>query len=207
MRSTTHTVIVTIAFLYVSVSGFSQDEPIKHTDKQSIENILTQEIEGVITENLTTEQAINDSLINSDTTVTINSCDWRVPIDSVIAFGETFIGLPYRSRIEGVPQLMDCSGFMGMIFQNFGVTLPRSSAEIANITQTIPLKDARAGDFIFFKGRNANQNRVGHVALIIENNNGELKMLHSSVSKGITIDTYPDTYYYSKRFVKVGRLQ
>ena len=180
--------------------AFSQNDAI------SIEDLLIKEIEGTITENLTLEQAINDSLINSANAVNENHSALTVSIDSLIAFGKTFVGLPYRSKVEGVAQLMDCSGYVGMLFQTFGVTLPRSSAEIADVTKKIPLNEAQAGDFIFFKGRNVNQNRVGHVALIIENDNGNLLMMHSSVAKGITIDSYPDTYYYCKRFVKVGRL-
>lgn len=206
MEFFTHKIIVCIIFLCVTLCGYSQNDTINRTEQQSVEDLLTQEIEGAIIENLTTEQAINDSLVNIENTINENPFGLTVSIDSLIAFGKTFVGLPYRSKIEGVPQLMDCSGYMGMLFQNFGVTLPRSSAEIANVTKKIPLKEAQVGDFIFFKGRNTNQNRVGHVALIIENHNGELQMLHSSVSKGITIDKYPDTYYYSKRFVKVGRL-
>ncbi|MCL2328342.1 MAG: C40 family peptidase [Bacteroidetes bacterium] len=203
MNCTSHKIIVCITFLCATICAFSQNTI-------NIEDLLLKEIESTITENLTTEQAINDSLINSINTVIGDaianySGGLTVPIDSLIAFGKTFVGLPYRSKIEGVPQLMDCSGYMGMLFQTFGVTLPRSSAEIANVTQKIPLKEAQVGDFIFFMGRSIN-NRVGHVALIIENNDGVLQMMHSSVSKGITIDTYPDTHYYYKRFVKVGRL-
>ncbi len=195
-------ILFCILFLCVNIYTFAQNE----TAKQSIEDLLLKEIECAITENLTTEQAINDSIIIAcDTTVSNYIAGLTVSIDSLIAFGKTFIGLPYRSKIEGVPQLMDCSGYIGMLFQNFGVTLPRSSAEIANSTKKIPLEEAQVGDFIFFTGRSIN-NRVGHVALIIENNDGVLQMMHSSVSKGITIDTYPDTYYYYKRFVKVGRL-
>lgn len=194
---------VCIVFLSITVCGFSQTDSTELLNKQSIEDLLIQEIEGTITENLTTEQAINDSLIKAENTYLFGL---SAPIDSVIAFGKTFLGLPYRSKIDGVAALMDCSGFLGMLFQTFDVQLPRTSGEIANATQTIPLNEAQVGDFIFFKGRNLNQDRIGHMALIIENCNGELQMLHASVSKGITIDKYPDIYYYSKRFVKVGRL-
>jgi len=206
MQLITHKIIVCLAFLCVTICAFSQNNTVQQVGQQSIEDLLLKEIETTITENLTVEQAINDSLINSVHATTGNHVGLTVSIDSLIAFGKTFVGLPYRSKIEGVSQLMDCSGYMGMLFQTFGVTLPRSSAEIADVTKKIPLKEAQVGDFIFFKGRNVNQSRVGHVALIIENDNGTLQMMHSSVSKGITIDTYPDTYYYCKRFVKVGRL-
>jgi cell wall-associated NlpC family hydrolase len=201
----THTIIISITFLCVSLCGFSQNDTTKNIEKQSVEDLLAKEIEGAITENLLSENPVINN-IEGDTIKNVNPFGLSVSIDSLIAFGKTFVGLPYRSKIEGVPQLMDCSGYMGMLFQTFGVTLPRSSAEIAAITHKIPLKEAEVGDFIFFKGRNANQNRVGHVALIIENNEGNLQMLHSSVSKGITIDCFPDKYYYYKRFVKVGRL-
>lgn len=125
--------------------------------------------------------------------------------DSLIIIGKTYLGLPYRTTTRA-PWPLDCSGYVSMLFGNFGVSLPRSSGAIANVTQTISMKEAKPGDLIFFKGRDARKNRVGHVALIIEVSENSLKMMHSTVHKGIIIETYPDPYYYTRRFVKIGRV-
>jgi len=125
--------------------------------------------------------------------------------DSLISIGKTYLGLPYRTT-NRAPWPLDCSGYVSMLYSNFGVSLPHSSGAIANVTQTISIKEAKPGDLIFFKGRDARKNRVGHVALIIEVHDNYIKMMHSTVQKGIIIENYPDPYYYTRRFVKVGRV-
>lgn len=125
--------------------------------------------------------------------------------DSLITIGKTYLGLPYRSTSRS-PWPLDCSGYVSMLYGNFGVSLPRSSGAMAQVTQTISMADAKPGDLIFFKGRDTRKNRVGHVALIVEVSEKSIKMMHSTVHSGIIIENYPDPYYYTKRFVKVGRV-
>ena len=125
--------------------------------------------------------------------------------DSLIAYGKTYVGLPYKTTSRA-PWQLDCSGYVAMLYAHFGVTLPRSSYAMAQATQTIDIADAKPGDLIFFKGRDILTNRVGHVALIIAVSGTSLTMMHSTVKKGIIIETYPDAYYYTIRFVKIGRV-
>lgn len=149
-----------------------------------------------------------DTIITSDSITTIHIVKTETAhtfTDSLITVGKTYLGLPYRTT-NRAPWPLDCSGYVSMLFGNFGVTLPRSSGAIADVTQTISMKEAKPGDLIFFKGRDARKNRVGHVALIIEVSENSLKMMHSTVHKGIIIETYPDPYYYTRRFVKIGRV-
>jgi len=149
----------------------------------------------------------------SDTTIVIaaglgfeNTSTAQVPIDSLIALGKTYLGLPYRTTVRA-PWPLDCSGYVSMLYGHYGVKLPHSSGGIADITQKISLKEAQPGDLLFFKGRDSRKNRVGHVALIIEVHEDYVLMMHSTNSKGIIIEQYPDGYYYTKRFIKAGRLQ
>lgn len=144
---------------------------------------------------------VNNELID---TTNYYSCT-SVPIDSLIAFGKTYLGLPYRTTTRA-PWPLDCSGYVSMLYGNYGVSLPHSSGGIAQKTKTISLREAQPGDLLFFKGRDRHKNRVGHVALIIEVHDDYVLMMHSTNSKGIIIEQYPDTYYYVQRFVKVGRL-
>jgi cell wall-associated NlpC family hydrolase len=187
----------------LNLRAYSQTDTVQRPKQHSLEDILTEEITTAISNSSNVEETDEDANITP-----LSIAGLTVSIDSLIAFGKTFLGRPYHSRIENgnFSYIMDCSGYVGMLFQTFGVKLPRSSAEIATVTKKVPIKNAQPGDLIFFKGHNANQSRVGHVALVIENNDGVIQMIHSSCGKGITIDTYPDTYYYTRRFVKVGRL-
>ncbi len=64
------------------------------------------------------------------------------------------------------------------------------------------IKAARPGDILVFKGRNAKNNRPGHVGLVHHWSNDTLYFIHSSVAKGIVIDHMYDQYY-KKRFLQV----
>lgn len=123
-------------------------------------------------------------------------------IDSIISLGKKYINKPYRYKEKN--WTFDCSGFLSFLFNSYGYDIPRSSIQISNEVKTININESKKGDVLLFKGRDITKNRVGHVALVIENDNGNIKMLHSC-RRGIKIDDYPDSGYYLKRFIKAGR--
>jgi lipoprotein Spr len=106
-------------------------------------------------------------------------------------------GVPYRiggSSMEGI----DCSGFVkGLALDAFGVNLPRTSREQADVCKEIDKTDLKEGDLVFFsQGRT-----ISHVGLYISNN----KFVHASTSMGVVISDL-DEPYWKKRFVKAGRM-
>ncbi len=125
-------------------------------------------------------------------------------VDSVINIGKQFLGKPYRFRNSTTPTL-DCSGFICHIYDHLDVKLSRSSASQALETRRIDFSEVEPGDLLFFKGRNASSNTVGHVSMVIEVNDAGLKMMHSC-QRGVIIDDYPMAYY-SERFLFAGRLK
>ncbi|MBE0640602.1 MAG: C40 family peptidase [Bacteroidales bacterium] len=125
-------------------------------------------------------------------------------IDSLIDFGRTLLGKPYRYR-GAAPWPMDCSGYMNHIFRNFGYSLPRSSREIASVLPEVPRNEVRKGDLLFFRGRNSGNPTVGHVGLVIDVKPEGIIMLHSSTSRGIIIENINSVDYYNRRWVKAGR--
>jgi hypothetical protein len=139
----------------------------------------------------------NDSLTNK----TINPEELK--IDSIIAFGKTLLGKPYRYRVEPGWQL-DCSGYISYIFSKFGYTLPHSSSAISGVVNEIDISQVRKGDLLFFKGRNIRSSAVGHISMVISLNDSGLQMMHSA-RRGIIIDQYPEISYYRARFIKAGR--
>lgn len=125
-------------------------------------------------------------------------------IDSVICIGEKYLGKPYRYKAPNI-NMLDCSGFINEIFKPFEPGLSRSSAMIAKQVEKVSLKDAQAGDLMFFKGRNINSPHVGHVSMIVENlGDGKIKMMHSC-NRGVIIEEYPNKYY-QPRFLFAGRI-
>lgn len=127
-------------------------------------------------------------------------------IDDMISFAKTFLGTPYRYSGSS-PSGFDCSGFINYVMGGFGFSLPRSSYAIAELGKTVKLSEVQPGDLLFFKGRNVNSTTVGHVAMVVEANEHEIKMIHSSTSRGVIIENFKNSKYYIPRFLKAKRME
>lgn len=125
-------------------------------------------------------------------------------IDKIISYAKTFMGTPYRYA-GMTPSGFDCSGFVNYVLGNFGMSLSRSSYGMAEFGKTVRLSELRPGDLMFFKGSNARSTHIGHVALVVEVNPGEIKFIHSA-SGGVQITTFNNSKYYVPRFIKATRL-
>ena len=126
--------------------------------------------------------------------------------DSVIRYAHNYMGTPYR-RGYSSPKAFDCSGFTSYVYRNFGYHLYRTAdGQIRNVSKIVEKKELKPGDLIFFKGRNAKQNRIGHVGMVVEaDSNGNFKFIHASCKYGVTI-TDGGKDYYRTRFVAAGRI-
>jgi cell wall-associated NlpC family hydrolase len=149
---------------------------------------------------LTTNDVPNDSsYIHQDST----AFAW-VKVDSIIAYGKKYLGKPYLYKpAEG--RVFDCSGFIGYIYGTYGFNLPRSSASIASVSKKVGQSEITRGDLLFFKGRNLQSERVGHVAMVVSVDGNDIEMMHSC-SSGIVIERYNSSNYYASRFLFAGRL-
>lgn len=127
-------------------------------------------------------------------------------IDEMISFAKTFLGTPYRYSGSS-PSGFDCSGFINYVMSGFGFSLPRSSYSIAELGKTVKLSEVQPGDLLFFKGRNVNSSTVGHVAMVVEANENEIKMIHASTTRGVVIENFKDSKYYIPRFIKAKRME
>jgi len=105
--------------------------------------------------------------------------------------------VPYRiggNSKEGI----DCSAFVqGLTNEAFGISLPRTSREQADFCKEISKQDLKEGDLVFFAAGRS----ISHVGMYISNN----KFVHASTSMGVVISDL-DEAYWSRRFVKAGRL-
>lgn len=119
----------------------------------------------------------------------------------IIKEAEKYLGRHYKSKING--QMMDCSGYTRFIMSKFDIKITRSSVtQVKDGVRVKELKDAKPGDILVFKGRNARNNLPGHVGIAHHWSNDTLYFIHSSVQKGITIDHLHQPYY-KKRFMQV----
>jgi cell wall-associated NlpC family hydrolase len=114
---------------------------------------------------------------------------------------EKYLGMRYRSRVG--KHVFDCSGYVRYLMTKIDKNVTRSSvSQIHDGKRVADVKEARPGDILVFKGRNAKNNRPGHVGLVHHWSNDTLYFIHSSVAKGIVIDHMHDPYY-KKRFLQV----
>ncbi len=80
---------------------------------------------------------------------------------SIVNYAKQFLGRPY---VYGGSDLMngtDCSGFTLRIYQNAGISLPRTSGEQAGAGRAISISELKVGDLVFYARDGVNINHVG----------------------------------------------
>lgn len=122
----------------------------------------------------------------------------------IIQYAKKFLGTPY---VYGgtTPSGFDCSGYVRYVMRNFGIELSRTSAAQSEHGVEIPLSEVQTGDLLFFKGRNISSSRIGHVAIVLSNENDIIRFIHAA-GKSVRIDTFNNSKYYVPRFLKATHL-
>jgi cell wall-associated NlpC family hydrolase len=69
----------------------------------------------------------------------------------------------------------------------------------------IDIKEVAPGDLLIFRGRNANNSRPGHTGIAHHWSSDTLYFIHSSVSKGITLD-HIYAPYWKRRFIEARNI-
>ncbi|MGN6533752.1 MAG: NlpC/P60 family protein [Ginsengibacter sp.] len=128
----------------------------------------------------------------------------NVSATDVVDFAETLIGIKYKYGSLNKEKGFDCSGFINYVFNHFNISVPRVSKDFTNAGTEIPIKNSKPGDLILFTGSDAKSGVVGHLGIITENKNGDLKFIHASESRGVIISGMNS--YFIPRFVKVNRV-
>ncbi|MDE2144044.1 MAG: C40 family peptidase [Elusimicrobia bacterium] len=103
---------------------------------------------------------------------------------------------------KGRPTPKDCSDFVGRVFREHGVRLPRTSAAMSELGAPVSSSaDLRMGDLLFFSGSKGGR-KVGHVAIYV--NNGVF-IHQANPGEGVRMESlYSD--YYRKRYLKARRV-
>ena len=126
--------------------------------------------------------------------------------EALVSFAETLIGTPYLYGSTDPINGFDCSGFITYVFTHFQIKVPRSSIDFTNVEKEVAGADAKRGDIILFTGTDSTERFVGHMGIIVSNQNGELQFIHSSSGRahGVTVSALKG--YYTGRFIKVIRV-
>lgn len=125
----------------------------------------------------------------------------------IINYASRFLGTRYVLGAMG-PSAFDCSGFIGYVYRNFGITLDRTSRQQYLQGDKVTLGNLRPGDLLFFSSRSSGRGNVGHVAMVTEvNEDGSCKFIHASSGKGrVTYQNFPDNGYYQRNFIGARRI-
>ena len=129
--------------------------------------------------------------------------------DDMIDYAKQYLGTDYVWGGSS-PSGFDCSGFIQFVYKQYGIQIPRSTAEYTSLfDRTVPLEQAQVGDLIVFTGTDPKVRRPGHAGIITDVTDGKLVFIHSSSSKkhnGVTETDYFQSGY-PKRFLRVIRMQ
>lgn len=123
--------------------------------------------------------------------------------DSISIYAREFLGTPYKYATQNPKEGFDCSGFVNYVFTHFNYKVPRISRMFDGIGPEVAEKNARTGDIILFTGTKANDPTIGHIGIIIENNEHGIFFIHASSGKNMGVIISPLEGYYRKRFVKI----
>jgi cell wall-associated NlpC family hydrolase len=162
------------------------------------------------TNTLTLEKNQTDNIlisdITSETSTSIQQAEGNSPdtVKSMLSFAHDLLGTPYVYAGMS-PEGFDCSGFTAYVYDQFGISIPHSSALQTDSGSSIPKYKAKAGDLIIFTGTNASIRKPGHVGIIVSTSDDTTKFIHSSSNGGVKVSNVEGTNY-SKRFLEVRRV-
>ena len=116
-------------------------------------------------------------------------------IVSLIDTGLGYLGIRYRKGGNG-PESggFDCSGLVKKVFGTaMGMSLPRTSAEMAKAGDKVSKQELMPGDLVFFNTLNR---AFSHVGIYL----GNSRFLHSPSTGGVVRIESMDISYWRKRF-------
>jgi lipoprotein Spr len=138
------------------------------------------------------------SLINCGTTkskTVIKDDRLEIQRDKIVNYAKTFIGTKYKYAGNTPEEGFDCSGFTKYVFSKFGYEVPRRSLDYTNFGISTEVKECTKTDILLFTGRDNTLKEVGHVAIVISNDNGDVQFIHASTSRGVVISDLKVSYY------------
>lgn len=94
----------------------------------------------------------------------------------------------------------DCSGLTQWTYGKAGIVLPRTAQQQYNVTQHIPLSEAKAGDLVFFHSTYDAGDYITHIGIYLGNN----RMFHAGDPIGYADLT---SSYWQQHLVGAGRIK
>ncbi|EPN9637057.1 lysozyme family protein [Enterococcus faecium] len=109
-------------------------------------------------------------------------------------------GYPYRFGGDNPNTSFDCSGLTQWSYRKAGINLPRTAQQQYDVTEHIPLSEAKPGDLVFFHSTYNAGTYVTHVGIYVGNN----QMYNAGDPIGYADLT---TAYWQKHLIGAGRIK
>ncbi|WP_031406890.1 peptidoglycan-binding protein [Geobacillus vulcani] len=120
----------------------------------------------------------------------------KLDVIELVADAAELLGAPYVWGGDTPEEGFDCSGFIFYLFQQQGVTVPRTVALMWNAGASVSAPEV--GDIVFFA---TTTNSPSHAGIYIGNG----QFIHSGASTGVTISRL-DQSYWKQRYLGAKRL-
>ncbi|WP_277673606.1 NlpC/P60 family protein [Piscibacillus halophilus] len=108
--------------------------------------------------------------------------------DSVTSTAKNYMGSPYVWGGTS-PSGFDCSGFLQYVFEQHGISLPRTVDSIYYSTK--PVDQPSVGDLVFFETYKPGPSHAGIYL-------GDGNFIHAGLSSGVTISNMNNSYWSSR---------
>ena len=73
--------------------------------------------------------------------------------EAVVAYALQFVGNPYVWGGNSLTHGCDCSGFVHLVYQHFGISTPRYSQSFKTVGQPVAYNNMQAGDVVVYPGQ------------------------------------------------------
>ncbi|WP_024831271.1 C40 family peptidase [Ruminiclostridium josui] len=156
---------------------------------------------GYVSKEFVSSAANSTKTSRSTEAATIVSDEDDSLVGRIIAYAKKFIGVKYVYGGKS-PSGFDCSGYVGYVYKNFGISLNSSASSMYSNGTKVSKTALRAGDLLFFDASSRKSTGdIDHVGIYLGNN----QFIHASTSNGKvliqSLSEYRGTFIGAKRVI------
>lgn len=118
--------------------------------------------------------------------------------EKLLDVSKQYIGVPY-SFGGSTPHGFDCSGYTSYVFNEMGISIPRTTLTQWEVGSSVSRSDLQVGDLVFFK--NTYRAGISHVGIYVGNND----FISATSSRGIAVVSMSSNYW-GPRYVGAKRV-
>ncbi|MFC4713044.1 cell wall-binding repeat-containing protein [Planococcus dechangensis] len=189
-----------------SALGGKQKKPILLVRQSALPSPTKDVINNKNVSNLTViggEVAVSKEALNPNpkpaatpTPIVKPSVDIRAEI---VTEARKYIGVPYRWG-GTTPSGFDCSGYLMYVFNQKGITIPRTTALMAQSGKPVSYANVKPGDIVLLDLVRSTPTQASHAGIYVGNGN----IIHAGTSTGVTITPLANTWgQWDKKIVTI----